>query len=311
MGKLRVPFVFFIDFLFEEPVLLKEDEAAGAGLLFDVRGISNHGPLTRPEKELAFTKQPVTFEEYSRGYNIVKENIAKGNTYLLNYTAPTRINTNYTLNEIYAAAGAKYKALWKDKFVFFSPEIFAEIRDGVICSYPMKGTIDADLPDSENILLADRKETAEHNTIVDLIRNDLNIVAAGVKVEKFKYIDKIITNQKPLLQMSSKISGRLPDNYNENIGTVIAALLPAGSVTGAPKKKTVEIILEAENYRRGYYTGIFGRFDGRGLDSCVMIRFIEQSPEGLVFKSGGGITMFSDARKEYNEMTDKVYVPVA
>ncbi len=89
-------------------------------------------------------------------------------------------------------------------------------------------------------------------------------------------------------------------------------LLPAGSVTGAPKKKTLEIIEETENYDRGYYTGIFGIFDGKNLDSCVLIRFIEnQITDKLIYKSGGGITFLSDAEKEYDEMLKKVYVPIA
>ena len=87
-------------------------------------------------------------------------------------------------------------------------------------------------------------------------------------------------------------------------------LLPAGSISGAPKKKTVEIICKAENYKRGFYTGIFGFFDGEKLDSGVMIRYIEEQNGKLIFKSGGGVTTFSDEEKEYNEMIDKVYVPI-
>jgi len=87
-------------------------------------------------------------------------------------------------------------------------------------------------------------------------------------------------------------------------------MLPAGSITGAPKKKTVEIIQKAEGYDRGYYTGIFGHFDGRDLDSAVAIRFIEKQGEELIFKSGGGITFQSDWKKEYDEMQKKVYVPI-
>jgi len=85
--------------------------------------------------------------------------------------------------------------------------------------------------------------------------------------------------------------------------------LPAGSVSGAPKHKTLEIIKKAENYERGYFTGVCGYFDGKNLDSCVMIRFIEQK-NGLVFKSGGGITANSIAQNEYQELINKVYVPI-
>jgi para-aminobenzoate synthetase component 1 len=88
-------------------------------------------------------------------------------------------------------------------------------------------------------------------------------------------------------------------------------MLPAGSICGAPKKRTLEIITEAEGERRGFYTGVAGVFDGRDLDSGVLIRFIEQTPSGeLRFRSGGGITAKSDARSEYDELIQKVYVPI-
>lgn len=87
-------------------------------------------------------------------------------------------------------------------------------------------------------------------------------------------------------------------------------MLPAGSVTGAPKRETIKIIEEVEQYDRGWYTGVFGIFDGKQLDSAVMIRFIERDSEGLIYKSGGGITFMSDPAKEYEELIAKVYVPV-
>jgi len=87
-------------------------------------------------------------------------------------------------------------------------------------------------------------------------------------------------------------------------------LLPAGSITGAPKKKTVEIIKEVENYARGYYTGVFGCFDGQNLDCAVMIRYLEKIGAQIFYKSGGGITTYSDVKSEYRELIDKVYVPI-
>ena len=175
----------------------------------------------------------------------------------------------------------------------------------------MKGTIDATLPDAERLLLNNEKELAEHFTIVDLIRNDLSMVAKNVKVDRFRYIDHIKTHRHELLQMSSEISGELPENYHERIGDILFEVLPAGSVSGAPKKKTVEIIRAAEQYERGYYTGIFGIFDGENIDSGVMIRFIEQTTDGLIYKSGGGITAKSNFEEEYQELIDKIYVPLA
>lgn len=174
----------------------------------------------------------------------------------------------------------------------------------------MKGTIDAALPNAEQVILNDYKETAEHNTIVDLIRNDLSAVSKRVRVERFRYTDIIETSEKNLLQVSSEISGELDKDYLSHLGDIIFALLPAGSVSGAPKRKTTEIIAAVEGCDRGYYTGIAGIFDGQGIDSFVMIRYIEQSGDGYIYRSGGGITSFSDPVSEYKEMIDKIYVPV-
>jgi para-aminobenzoate synthetase component I len=174
----------------------------------------------------------------------------------------------------------------------------------------MKGTIDAMLPDAEKRLMDDPKELAEHYTIVDLLRNDLNMVSQKVRVNRFRYVEEIHTHRGRLLQTSSDISGILPNDYQQHLGDIMARLLPAGSVSGAPKKKTVEIIHSAENYERGFYTGVFGVFDGRTLDSAVMIRFIEKTANGLVFKAGGGITVNSRIEDEYQEMLQKVYLPL-
>jgi para-aminobenzoate synthetase component 1 len=145
---------------------------------------------------------------------------------------------------------------------------------------------------------------------VDLIRNDLSLVAENVEVKRYRYIDKLKTNKHDLLQVSSEISGRLTQNYLERLGDILFSLLPAGSISGAPKPKTLEIIENAEGYERGFYTGICGWFDGENLDSAVMIRFIEQKGDKLFFKSGGGITAQSDLQKEYEELIQKVYVPI-
>ncbi|HCW06234.1 MAG TPA: aminodeoxychorismate synthase component I, partial [Cytophagales bacterium] len=191
-----------------------------------------------------------------------------------------------------------------------SPETFIKIQAGQIFSFPMKGTIDASLPNAEQVILNDAKELSEHVTIVDLIRNDLSRVSTQVNVKRFRYIEKIKTNQKDLLQVSSEIVGTLSDNFYSNLGSIVVELLPAGSICGAPKKRTVEIIHEAERENRGYYTGIVGYFDGQNLDSGVMIRFIEQDQNHFYFRSGGGITSQSKLESEYQEVIDKIYVPL-
>ena len=94
------------------------------------------------------------------------------------------------------------------------------------------------------------------------------------------------------------------------MGYIFEELLPAGSICGAPKKKTVEVIKTAEGYERGYYTGVFGYYENGRVESGVMIRFIENIDGQLYYKSGGGITVYSEAKKEYQELIDKVYAPI-
>lgn len=305
-----IPFLFIIDFELKKPLIFKLGEIDPHRLLFNINGVTNCNDQVKTLRQTHLVKHPEKYEDYLIKFNKVKEEIAAGNTYLLNLTCSTPVDLNLTLREVYLLSKSRYRIWFEGQFVCFSPEIFITIRDGIIRSYPMKGTIDANLPDAEKVILNDAKETAEHYTIVDLIRNDINSVSSWVRVERFRYIDTIVTNEKKLLQVSSEICGDLEKNYLSHIGDIIYALLPAGSVSGAPRRKTTDIIAATEGRERGYYTGIFGIFDGLNLDSAVMIRYIEQSDAGYIYYSGGGITSFSDPVSEYKEMIDKIYVPV-
>jgi len=136
-------------------------------------------------------------------------------------------------------------------------------------------------------------------------------VATNVTINRFRYLDEITTHDKRLLQVSSEITGDLPSGYYWQLGDLIISLLPAGSVSGAAKVKTCQIIREAEGEKRGYYTGVFGYFDGENLDCGVAIRFIEQQGDEFFSRSGGEIPTQSAAREEYKEAIQKIYVPVA
>ncbi|WP_320113136.1 aminodeoxychorismate synthase component I [Draconibacterium orientale] len=307
-GRRNEPFVFVIDFETTTAKLFRPDETDK--IWWQANKQSNFARPVSEEKEIEWETKPVSFHQYKKGYDLVQHHIHNGDTYLLNYTQPTTVKTNLSPEEIFHLSEARYKVLLRDEFVCFSPEIFVQIDAGKISSFPMKGTMDASLPNAKERILNDSKELAEHNTIVDLIRNDLSLVAENVTVEKFRYLERLKTNQRDLWQVSSKISGDLPENYTEQIGDIIFKMLPAGSICGAPKKKTVEIIRAAENYERGFYTGIFGYFDGHNLDSCVLIRYMETKDEQLIYKSGGGITFLSNAESEYEELVKKVYIPV-
>lgn len=265
------------------------------------------------KKNSNLEKFPISFQEYKNKFDILQEEIKKGNSYLLNLTCKTKIKSDLSLDEIYENTQAKFKIRFKNEnenFVCFSPERFIEIKKNKISTYPMKGTIDANIPNAQTRILGDIKEMAEHTMVVDLLRNDLGIVGSKVRVDKFRYVENINAGNKKLLQVSSKISANLESNWNERIGDILTSILPAGSITGTPKKKTVEILNNIENYDRDFYTGIFGIFDGENLDSSVMIRFIEINENGEMFyKSGGGITLDSNVELEYQELLDKIYLP--
>jgi len=308
-GFKKIPFLFFIDFEMLSIQLFRTDEDLPAGIKYSVPISYNDNAKLENTNAVCFHKFPLPFTTYKNAFDEVTRQIFAGNSFLVNLTFPTRIDTNLSLQNIYDLSDAKYKLLVNNEFVVFSPESFIKIKNGIISSFPMKGTIKASIPCAEEKIITDIKEIAEHNTIVDLIRNDLSIVATDVTVKRFRYIDRITTNEGDILQVSSEIVGKLPENYYNRLGNIMFDLLPAGSVTGAPKQKTLEIINHVEGLPRGYYTGIFGCFDGENLESAVMIRFIEQRDGQLWFRSGGGITCNSLAELEYQELIDKVYVP--
>ena len=364
------PFLFVINYQGDKAFIRQLSDINPEECLFDFegRGNSSDEMKNNSEKiaEISWQIAPPLYEDYERSFDIVKNNIMAGNSYLTNLTCKVPVSCNLSLEEIFHRAKGKYKLLLRKKrnqaedkvqqkkeeaqniaykkediieeisnpFVCFSPETFVKIKGGRIYSYPMKGTLDASLPNAEKLLMEDRKEAAEHATIVDLIRNDLSRVAENVRVDKYRYVDVLHTNKGDILQTSSEISGRLPEDYRQHLGEILDAQLPAGSITGAPKDKTMQIIHEAEGYDRGFYTGIMGIYDQGELNSAVMIRFIEEetSPvdfeadgeknfkanEGkkpkesreLYFKAGGGITSKSDCRREYEEVIQKIYLPI-
>lgn len=145
---------------------------------------------------------------------------------------------------------------------------------------------------------------------MDLLRNDLSLIAKEICVTKFRYLDTITHAGGISLQTSSEIRGRLPKDWKRNFAELFLSTLPAGSICGAPKAKTLSIIEQAEAGPRGYYTGVFGLYDGNDIYSAVAIRYIEKTDQGLYFRSGGGITHKSVLEEEYKELHDKIYIPV-
>lgn len=303
------PFLFILDFELNHPLLYSKNEIPD-DLFYNINGNSNTFEV-KEELNLALVKTPISYRTYLRKFKKVFAEILYGNTFLINLTDRIKLESTLSLKEIFNMSNAKYKLFYKDNFVVFSPESFIKIVNNRIYSFPMKGTIEGNSLEAKEALKSNEKELAEHFTIVDLIRNDLSMVARDVRVDKFRYFEQIKSNDKDLWQTSSQISGKLPAGFKKNLGDIIIKLLPAGSISGAPKKKTIEIIEQVESGKRGYYTGVMGWFDGNNLDSGVMIRFIEKKNDNLIYRSGCGITHLSKAKDEYQEMLDKVYVPLS
>ena len=309
-GSNRVPFFFMISYDTTKSVLVPRDTPNEMGIEFSFPNTRTEAHFLPSHTSTALTINPPSEKIYEYQFNQVRQELQNGNIYLLNLTQPTHIKTQAGLLDIYIQARAKYKVYFPDHFVVFSPETFVRIQGDKIFTYPMKGTIRADILHAREILDHSPKEQAEHASVVDLLRNDLGQIAQSVRVNRYRYFEKVRAGTHDLWQVSSEIEGILPGNFHTSLGDLVFRLLPAGSITGVPKKNAVDIIRRVENYDRGFYTGICGYFDGQNLDSSVMIRFIEQTPHGLVYKSGGGIHQMSDMDSEFDELIQKIYVPV-
>lgn len=308
-GSMRKPFLFAINFEMTEGFFVSEPKEQ-QDILFQFHNCGNKKAKELEIGEVRFSHEALPYEEYARQFDVVHQGLKRGNSFLTNLTVRTPIETNLDLSDIFAISNSPYQLYVPNRFVCFSPERFVKMSSGRMATNPMKGTIDASIPNAEQIILNDFKETAEHNTIVDLLRNDLSTICDDVRVDRFRYVDRIETKRGGILQVSSEISGKLPVDYHERIGDILWQMLPAGSISGAPKKATISLIQQAECEPRGYYTGIVGYYDGESFDSAVLIRFIEQDEnKQLYYRSGGGITAYSNCREEYEEVLKKIYLP--
>lgn len=309
-GAAREPFLWAISYDMSKGLLIPHPKER-QDVLWQVGEVGNISAQATPRDVVPTLHilEPPSEKEYAGMFAVIREGLMRGDSFLANLTCATRVNLTRTLKDVFLHSSAPYRLLIGDEFVCFSPEPFVTIEGQRISTYPMKGTIDASLPDAERKLMDDYKETCEHYTIVDLMRNDLGSVAAEVRVDDFRYVEHIRTSGGEILQTSSKISGLLPEKMLHRYGDILLPMLPAGSITGAPKAATVALIERAEKTPRGWYTGVFGYFDGRVMRTAVMIRCLQRGSDGaLRFHSGGGVTVNSDAADEYAEMIAKIYL---
>ena len=188
-----------------------------------------------------------------------------------------------------------------------SPETLVKLEEGVLHTFPLAGTrprgktrIEDDLLEIE--LLRDKKELAEHNMLVDLGRNDLGKVSkfGTVEVESFHTVEKY----SHVMHIGSTVRGEIRDDCDAL--DAIEAVLPAGTLSGAPKIRACQLINELENNKRGVYGGAIGYIDFAGnMDTCIAIR-IAYKKNGQVFvRSGAGIVADSEPEKEYQECINK------
>lgn len=307
-GSQRESFLFGVDFELKQGFFVN-DPLHEKEILWRVGAASNFSPSSTKPQGL-FKPHYIDEETFARRFSVIHDGLMNGNSFLTNLTIKTPLTMDYSMTDILFSCNSMYALLLPERLVCFSPETFVKIdSNGRISSNPMKGTIFADVDDAEAVILADPKESAEHYTVVDLIRSDISRVATNVRVDRLRYIDRLKTSKGDILQVSSEIAGQLPVNFHERLGDVLFELLPAGSVSGAPKPATLKLIRDAEQIDRGFYCGIFGYYDGQKLDSAVAIRYIEQEHGKYYFRSGSGITINSQMKAEYEEDNNKVYLP--
>lgn len=307
-GRAKTPFLFGLNFEQSEGFFVSNPEEQ-KDILFQINGFTNYHSTPPSLPHIGLEYHPESIDEYKKKFDNVMYNITIGKIEMINLTLKTPISSSLSLLDIFEHSKAKYRVYVPGHFVCFSPEIFVQTKNDKIYSYPMKGTINANIPNAETIIIDSKKEIEEHKIAVEIIHDDLRKVATNVATRRFRYIDIIENHKGKLLQVSSEVTGTLPHNFTDNIGTLIHQLLPAGSIAGYPRDNARQIINQVENRTRGYYTGIVGYFDGKNLDSGVLIRYIEQEGNSLFFRSGGGITINSNLEKEYQEVLEKIYLP--
>lgn len=284
-------------------------------------------PIDRPAG-IANIRVNIGRDEFDAALARIHDYIEAGDTYQVNYTYRLRFDAFGGIHALYARLRGRqpvpYGALVGledgSAILSLSPELFVRHEDGVLTARPMKGTAPAAPPAqaAENILratvlAADPKNRAENLMIVDLLRNDIGRIARTGSVQVPALFE--VHRYSSVLQMTSTITAELRDDVS--LGDIFDALYPCGSITGAPKRRTMEIIGELEPDRRGIYTGAIGWFDplkdnedGEVGDFCMSVP-IRTLALGAPYGVGGvrrgemgvgaGIVFDSDAAGEYAE----------
>jgi para-aminobenzoate synthetase/4-amino-4-deoxychorismate lyase len=254
--------------------------------------------------------------EYRQAIHSIRDYIESGDTYQVNFTFPLHGYADGEsfagFREIAQSQGAAYSAyldIGSHKILSFSPELFVECRGNTLSTQPMKGTLGRGRWLEEDRqragqLRASAKDRAENVMIVDLLRSDLGKIAefGSVEVSDLFAVERL----QRVLQMTSTVTAtRTPD---VTVVDLLRALFPCGSVTGAPKPRTMAIIKELERQPRGIYTGAIGLLSPGGdavFNVAIRTLIIDSESGAATFNVGGGITWDSTTDGEYEECAVK------
>lgn len=270
-------------------------------------------PRLEGEKNVHFTSN-VSQEEYCEMVERTKQYIREGDIFQAvisrQFTAPYQgslLNAYRVLRTTNPSPYMVYMHIDGDEIMSTSPETLVRLQNGRLITFPVagsrpRGKTDAEDRSLEKELLTDEKELAEHNMLVDLGRNDLGKISqfASVEVTNYMAVHRYSTIMHICSQVESNI---LPDCDGFN---AIEAVLPAGTLSGAPKIRACEIINEIENEPRGIYGGALGYVDFTGnMDTCIAIRMAVKKDNKVYVQAGGGIVADSVPEKEYEESGHK------
>ena len=275
--------------------------------------LSNRNYATYSFASKGMETSNITDEEYKQMVSKGKEHCKRGDVFQIvlsrkfsqQYTGDD-FNVYRTLRSINPSPYLFYFDYGTYRIFGSSPEAQLEIRSGKAYIHPIAGTFKRTGNDEEDKalaekLMADKKENAEHVMLVDLARNDLSRNATKVKVDTYREIQFY----SHVLHMVSVVSGELPENYNTI--KVMADSFPAGTLSGAPKYKAMELIDKYEKNRRGFYGGCIGYagFDG-SFNHAIMIRSFLSKNNTLFYQAGAGIVAASEEENELNEVNNKL-----
>jgi para-aminobenzoate synthetase / 4-amino-4-deoxychorismate lyase len=273
-------------------------------------------PASGGQCQLSHLDPEVDKAQYGRAIDAIRSYIENGDTYQVNFTFPMRGKVSgdlfhcfRSIAELQGAAYSAYLDMGTHKILSFSPELFVERRGNTLLTRPMKGTLargrwlEEDRAHAE-LLKESLKDRAENVMIVDLLRSDLGKVAeiGSVKVPELFVVERLGR----VLQMTSGVTA-VP-RPGVSVVDVLQALFPCGSITGAPKARTMAIIDQLEKYPRGIYTGAIGFLSPTGdfvLNVAIRTLVVEAESGAATFNVGGGITWDSTARDEYEECHQK------